>query len=873
MDWLDIFNRTNPNLNSDEFTKSGDTTDFINDRLKLPSKRSSLCKSRKLLPSKKLSKRPSRSALKVKKSDDRQNLKEELSDITVSSKKNEPLGKTKAKNSFSDSISDEKSRTFKFSNHNTDKEVHDGEDGNEDCMEEELDDHSNENDSDNKDSESGKTYLSGMLQRIQAIEAEFYERLIELRKENEIEVTKIVNRKNTELVTVQKAAECKQRELRQAIDKLENQLSDAVNNADQIKRNSEEKMNQLQSIMNKQFESLLKQSNEQREFLIQEHEKTLKSLQTKNESTLKELETNKSLVKELELKLQSQYNQFEGLREQFTNVMTEKNEVNDALKVEIEKEKEASKKVQQLQYQTLESKYNVCLEDHNQELKRIRLDYAKRINEIELEQVTNEQHYKNKMEKMKDEFNTKLDENRLSCEHRFVTEIKEAETRGYEKCFLTKNAEITLLQQMIKENKEVNLNDEIKYQEIIGQLKCEITRLNKNIKEMRNTYEFKESHLLNTIKKLQEQHKSVHNTIDNPLNPTDQTQLKFTTEINPFVEIISEKLLSQITQWRHQQIEEAITLGRQEEIDRLENIFKEKETTLHTVKLEAELKEARRLALKEVELRREQLSEISLAREVERKELINKHEMTINEERCKNKATIQRLTQQHAEQLKRISSQHLVIIKFILLEYYESYIIAHITAVIICVDRLNESQTKINDLDMILQKALKERKNTQEALSQSFQSQIEQMKYKQQQEVFILKEAISKERTRAHLAEVSLRQQEKAWNNMKTRWYEECITQFGNSLPIEARTRMEATIEALRLQVNLLKKRIAIMEEDRETTIIHSQMSQPTDRNELLFNEDSVKNESPVKDKSVVKLSNAENVRDNKNSILLDDNL
>ncbi|TNN20232.1 Centrosomal protein [Schistosoma japonicum] len=78
---------------------------------------------------------------------------------------------------------------------------------------------------------------------------------------------------------------------------------------------------------------------------------------------------------------------------------------------------------------------------------------------------------------------------------------------------------------------------------------------------------------------------------------------------------------------------------------------------LDTVKLEAELKEARRLALKEVELRREQLSEISLAREVERKELINKHEMTINEERCKNKATIQRLTQQHAEQLKRISSQ------------------------------------------------------------------------------------------------------------------------------------------------------------------------------------------------------------------------
>ncbi|CAH8629846.1 unnamed protein product [Schistosoma mattheei] len=96
-----------------------------------------------------------------------------------------------------------------------------------------------------------------------------------------------MNRKNAELIAVQKAAELKHCELRQAIDKLENQLSDTVNNADQIKRSSEEKMNQLQSVMNKQFENLLKQSNEQREFLIQEHEKTLKDLQNKMNLLLK----------------------------------------------------------------------------------------------------------------------------------------------------------------------------------------------------------------------------------------------------------------------------------------------------------------------------------------------------------------------------------------------------------------------------------------------------------------------------------------------------------------------------------------------------------------------------------------------------------
>lgn len=38
---------------------------------------------------------------------------------------------------------------------------------------------------------------------------------------------------------------------------------------------------------------------------------------------------------------------------------------------------------------------------------------------------------------------------------------------------------------------------------------------------------------------------------------------------------------------------------------------------------------------------------------------------------------------------------------------------------------------------MILQKALQEKRNTQETLSESFQSEIEQMKNKQKQEVLV----------------------------------------------------------------------------------------------------------------------------------------
>ncbi|CAH8639256.1 unnamed protein product [Schistosoma intercalatum] len=869
-----------------EFVKSRTRTDFAKDQTQLTSKRSSLCRSRKVLPSKKLSRQTpllySRGIFRIKRSDEHQNLKGEVDGVS----KNDNI-----KNVFQVLKSDKNNYSLESGDHSVNEKEDVDEDRNKKYVEEESSSCSTDDELENTNAKSTRKNASEILQRTQAIEAEFYERLIELRKENETEVAKIMNRKNAELIAVQKAAETKQCELRQAIDKLENQLSDTVNNADQIKRSSEEKMNQLQSVMNKQFENLLKQSNEQREFLIQEHEKTLKDLQNKNESTFKELEINKSFVIELESKMELQHNQIKSLKGQLTNVMTERNELEESLKVKTEKEKETLKNLKQLQcdlneltdrYKTLESKYNMCLEDYNKELKQIRSDHAKRICAMELERTNNEKQYETNLGKIKDEFNTKLEESRLSYERQLVTEVKEAETRGYEKCLLIKSNEITALQKTIKETKELNSNDEIKYQEIISQLKCEITKLNKSIEKLKNIYELKENNFLTIITKLQKKQ------LNDTLNKTNSIQTYFTNEFN-------EKLLNSIIQWKKQQLNEIILLIKQKEFNQLEIIFKEKEniirnelllkieniqneknqiietltnalnlSKLDIVKLETELKEARRIAMTEVELRREQLSEISLARELERKELISKHENNLNEEQCKNQETILRLQEQHAEELKTITYQANEKLLGIEKEYKTRLTEAN--------KRLNESQKKIINLDMILQKALQEKRNTQETLSESFQSEIEQMKNKQKQEVLILKEAISKERNRARLAEISLRQQEKAWNDMKTRWHEERIAQLGNSLPIESRTHMEATIEALRLQVNLLKKRITVMEEDRETNITYPLKLQFSDQDVSLLSEDSVQNESPVKDQPEANEDNLEKCKVNNNSLPLGDN-
>ncbi|CAH8658535.1 unnamed protein product [Heterobilharzia americana] len=788
---LGVFNSSKTDQNPEKNVR----TNCAEDQPHIAPKYSSLCHPKKVLSSKlSLSKRnpifSSKSLLKIKQSIDHGNLGKPPIESSKNPNNNKFKGELtrgmRTNDNHEDWISEENNYS-EIEDNNANRERNLNEDVIEDCEEEEdeeSDTHSTDKELDNTGVQSSKRYLprsafhtvkkekyglpsiretitrlqgKEMLQKAQAIEAEFYERLIELRKENEIEVAKIVNRKNAELIAVQKTAELKHHELREAVDKLENQLSEAMNNADQTKRDSEEKMNQLQS-----------QSSEQREFLIREHEETLSSLKSANESARKEIERNKLLTQELESQLRIECGQSKSLQEKLTKLIIERNEAQDAMKTEIEKEKETSKKLKQLQCDfdqinqrniTLESRYNACVEDHQNELKRIRSDHDKRITAMESELTKNEEKYKVNLENIKKEFNSILEENRLSYERQLETKIKEAETSGYQNCSRTKDAEIKLLHQRIREARELNANNEIKYQEIIGQLKCDITKLNDDIKELKGVYESKENHLLTTITKLQEQQEIIHNTSVND-NALNSIQANFVNEMNPLVELISEKLSNQITQWRQQQIQEAVTFAKQEEVNRLESEFKQKESVirnelllkiedvrneknrmietltralegskLEVVKLQAELKETRRIALKEVDLRREQLSEISLAREAERKELIAEHERAMSEEQRKSQDSIKQLKQKHADELKSVSSQADEKLIEMEKEYKNRFKEAN--------KRLNESQGKINELDIVLQGALQERKHIQEALSQSHQTEIEQIKYKQQQEILI----------------------------------------------------------------------------------------------------------------------------------------
>ncbi|CAH8601843.1 unnamed protein product [Dicrocoelium dendriticum] len=137
-------------------------------------------------------------------------------------------------------------------------------------------------------------------------EADFYEHLVEVRRESEIELAKTITRKNAELKALQEETECKHREMKQSVDMLERQLAAAIENADQVRRQCEEQSKQMQASINAQLEKLFQENAEQSEHLDQKHAEEIHQLKTAHDSDLLRLKEQTATVEKLRADLNEQ---------------------------------------------------------------------------------------------------------------------------------------------------------------------------------------------------------------------------------------------------------------------------------------------------------------------------------------------------------------------------------------------------------------------------------------------------------------------------------------------------------------------------------------------------------------------------------------
>ncbi|CAH8601829.1 unnamed protein product [Dicrocoelium dendriticum] len=145
-----------------------------------------------------------------------------------------------------------------------------------------------------------------LQQRAQMAEADFYEHLVEVRRESEIELAKTITRKNAELKALQEETECKHREMKQSVDMLERQLAAAIENADQVRRQCEEQSKQMQASINAQLEKLFQENAEHSEHLDQKHAEEIHQLKTAHDSDLLRLKEQTATVEKLRADLNEQ---------------------------------------------------------------------------------------------------------------------------------------------------------------------------------------------------------------------------------------------------------------------------------------------------------------------------------------------------------------------------------------------------------------------------------------------------------------------------------------------------------------------------------------------------------------------------------------
>ncbi|KAF8562186.1 hypothetical protein P879_09377 [Paragonimus westermani] len=129
--------------------------------------------------------------------------------------------------------------------------------------------------------------------------------------------------------------------------------------------------------------------------------------------------------------------------------------------------------------------------------------------------------------------------------------------------------------------------------------------------------------------------------------------------------------------------------------------------------------------------------------------------------------------------------------------------------------KVSDSHKRITQLDCELKAACLEKNRIRDTLTGAHQTELAQLRDNHQQAVWTLKEKVACERSRARLAEAALKQREVLWTELGAKFQEMQKQQQNTALmPAEVQDHLQATIEALRVQVALLQKRIALLTED-----------------------------------------------------------
>ncbi|KAM3847702.1 centrosomal protein of 112 kDa isoform 3-T3 [Vipera latastei] len=695
----------------------------------------------------------------------------------------------------------------------------------------------------------------GLEMKSKLMEARLHEEKLKLQQKHDADVQKILDRKNNEIEVLKSLYRTKQNEAEDTIQKLEKKVQTLVRESQVIREAQEKQILELKKLCEHSTDSLNNEWEKKLHNAVAEMEKDKFNLQKKHTENIQELledtnarlskmeaeylaetKTTNQMVKELEARVHQLTMEAETSHLQHQKLSQEKNNLEHSYQV-------ASLELEEIKarHNSLQKERGCMMEEHKQNIKQLQSKYEVDLNLMKKEHALSAMKTSDVIEDLK-QCVSQLKEQLVESDHQKQQQLQEQE------------------QMFLQETTDLERIHEKKIYEIQSDFDKERMESHKKIRKLEDLLREREEHLTQVMEaqRLQAQQadaaleefkrqvelnsekvyaemKEQMEKVEADLGKSKSFREKQSKEFSWQLEELKQKYEQQIVELKleheqekthlfqeHNTEKDCLVRDHEREIEKLEKQLRAAMTDYDNKTQEYRKRDAQIICDMEAQIhtlreeliqvntqRKQQLVELSLLREEEKQRAARDHETAMNKQKTESEKMILDLKKTNTAEKEMVLEKANSKLKQIEKEYSQK--LAKSSQIIA------ELKTTISSLtEESNQRQLAGERRLQDVL-QKFEDEKQQLIRDNDTAIKGLQNEIESYCNQVHSAEEKLQQKDLDTQEQMTSIRQEYETKLKGLMPASLRQELEDTILSLKSQVNFLRKRASILQDELST--------------------------------------------------------
>ncbi|XP_034268553.1 centrosomal protein of 112 kDa isoform X7 [Pantherophis guttatus] len=626
------------------------------------------------------------------------------------------------------------------------------------------------------------------------MEARFHEEKLKLQQRHDADVQKILDRKNNEIEVLKSLYRTKQNEAEETIQKLEKKVQTLVRESQVIREAQEKQILELKKLCEHSTDSLNNEWEKKLHNAVAEMEKDKFNLQKKHTENIQDLledtnarlskmeaeylaetKTTNQMVKELEARVHQLTVEAETSHLQHQKLSQEKNNLEQSYQ-------SASLELEEIKarHNSLQKERGRMMEEHKQNIKQLQSKYEVDLNFLKKEHALSAMKTSDVTEDLK-QCVSELKQQLLESDQQRQEQLQEQE------------------QMFLQEKADLERIHDRKIYEIQSDFDKERIESHKKIRKLEDLLREREEHLTQVMEAQRLQAQQADAALEEFKRQVELNSEKVYAEMKEQMEKV-EADLSKSKSFREKQSKEFSWQLEELKQKQEQQIICDMEAQIHTLREEL---------IQVNTQRKQQLVELSLLREEEKQRAARDHETAMNKKKAESEKMILDLKKTNAAEKEMALEKANGKLKQIEKEYSQK--LAKSSQIIA------ELKTTISSLtEESNQQQLAGERRLQDVL-QKFEDEKQQLIRDNDTAIKGLQDEIESYHNQVHSAEEKLQQKDLEAQEQVTSIRQEYETKLKGLMPSSLRQELEDTILSLKSQVNFLRKRASILQDELST--------------------------------------------------------